>query len=442
MRESQREAFGLSRPPRPVPRPVRSRLLANMATYVGALLFGASCVPCVGMNLSAHIPERLALSNHPATAPGVVTRIEATGYEENGTRVYRHRFLFKDRDGKPRAGFSYRAGLAFPRKSIDVELPIDQRPEVTIEYVVANPEISRIQGERPGPVGLAFAGFLLLPVLAGLVILAGGLIHGYRRIRLLSNGEAVVATLVSCEGAREGNYREIPFEEYQNAQRGGPSSQFDETLIRTIPDATSFFGRIFMNLWVAGMTLILICGSLLLVFLIVLTLSGRLALRGLNPDPVVAAVYVGLALIFWAGFCGALLRSGLRSRRKRLNLRATTPPSLPTADSESDSESDDEADLVYCTFSFTPHNADEPVWAKDRLPLGPQSSPRVTALYDPERPARALLIDSLAPDIRVSPGGEWETASEHIARRRLGLATLAMIAGPGLGWSLWNWWPF
>ena len=59
----------------------------------------------------------------------------------------------------------------------------------------------------------------------------------------------------------------------------------------------------------------------------------------------------------------------------------------------------------------------------------------LTALYDPERPTRAILVDALPPGVRVSEFGDWEAEGGRNPWPALVLSAASVVAGPFLGWA-------
>ena len=125
-----------------------------------------------------------------ATAPGMVTATEETNFDENDTDVYAHTYRFTGGDGVERAGTSYDTGRR-----------LDTGAGVTIEYVAADPGVSRIQGMRRKPFGIeGWGGMLALGVMGlftilGLIFLVTGMWKGVKANRLLGSGRLALGRL-------------------------------------------------------------------------------------------------------------------------------------------------------------------------------------------------------------------------------------------------------
>ena len=119
-----------------------------------------------------------------AEVQGEVTEILETNMYENDYMVYEVHFNYKERAGNSYENFSY-----------SVNAPAVGE-KVVVEYNVANPYYSRIQGLRfsEAPIWVSFV--LIFP-LTGLVIVLFGLAKGFAAISIVRKGELAEGTLKS-----------------------------------------------------------------------------------------------------------------------------------------------------------------------------------------------------------------------------------------------------
>jgi hypothetical protein len=92
---------------------------------------------------------------------------------------------------------------------------------------------------------------------------------------------------------------------------------------------------------------------------------------------------------------------------------------------------------VKCTFEFRlPEGELIQGKASGRLTNISGAEPPQPALYDPSRPAHALLLSGQWPGLQVNETGSWETSSGVDGLLRL-LVVLLLLAGPFVAWAFW-----
>jgi hypothetical protein len=118
-------------------------------------------------------------------AQGTIISVRETGASVNEEPVLEHYFSFSDRDGVNYENVSYSTGDEYPEGS-----------EVTIEYLVRNPQRSRIEGMRMAQFGPLVLFVCIFP-LVGLPFIIYGIIKGVKRITILRRGVLTKGKLVS-----------------------------------------------------------------------------------------------------------------------------------------------------------------------------------------------------------------------------------------------------
>jgi hypothetical protein len=188
-------------PPRPVPSWVRLQVLfGGYLNQFGWLFLGFGMIAVWLFVCRADLTSWYRFRGPLETAPGRVIASSDTGASvggskhSRGTPVYKNEFSFVV-DGKEYRGVSYATGRQ-----------LSARRAVTVEYLPAKPQVSRIQGMRTNVFGPEVIFAVLFP-LVGLGIVIAGLRRGVRECDLLANGVPTSARLLSKEptGSRVNN---------------------------------------------------------------------------------------------------------------------------------------------------------------------------------------------------------------------------------------------
>ncbi|UCG49609.1 MAG: DUF3592 domain-containing protein [Phycisphaerales bacterium] len=184
--------LSLSRPPRHVPLTVRVRLLfGGFRNQFGWILFGFGMVFVWGFALRADLTSWYLFRGRLETCEGTDTASKKTSFREGGSKrrrgtpVYANHYSFTDSAGAEHEGVSYKTGVR-----------LNTGDKVTVEYLAARPEISRIKGMRRKPVGLWGLLVVLFP-LVGACLVISGIRRGLRAGRLLRHGEQTTGRLKS-----------------------------------------------------------------------------------------------------------------------------------------------------------------------------------------------------------------------------------------------------
>jgi hypothetical protein len=399
-------------PPRSVPLRLWCSLLAGPVTIGGSagfafgMVFALIFVPAVDLIG----PWRLARSQQQA--PGWLERVTETrfheggGESEEGTPIFRCDYTFALANGQQVQGTSYTLGEKFHLPAPVPGGPVPRLP-VTVEYDPQHPSTSRIQGTRTSPYGPEVLFVVLFPV-AGLAVALGGLWVGWRRGRLLRDGEVVAATITGCQFGAGDSGTFLPPGEYKHQTATLRAGFASHPLMHAVTG--------FMVVWTLLATVMFVGG-------VIFCVGGLVALLFFFPaPPQEKSLFVlgfGGFLVLWLVMGGVMVRSGWRACWG-LRRRGDDPiPPVP----------------VKCTYEFRPPEG-EVVQAKclGRLAetLGPE--PPQPALYDPARPKHALLLSGLWPGVWIGETGCWETNSGADGLLRM-LVTLVLLAGPFVAWA-------
>ena len=183
----QTNPYALAYPPRSVPLLVRIQaIFGGFSSQFGWLFFGFGMVFVWVFGLSTAINSTYFWLNTVETASGTVASIQDTNASENEQPVMANQYIFRvERLEQEFRGESYTTGSQY-----------SVGDEVTIEYVAANPNISRIQGTRAG----TFSAWALCVVgifpLVGLVFISVSFMQSFTGTRLLKNGKVTTGRLI------------------------------------------------------------------------------------------------------------------------------------------------------------------------------------------------------------------------------------------------------
>jgi len=181
----------LTDPPRRVPMLVwASNLTGGFANQFAWVWLGVTGVFLWVFMPNCDVAGLFLFRGDLATAAGKVTASEETNFAEDDVDVYAHTYRFAGPDGAERESVSYETGRQ-----------LDAGTDVTVEYLPADPVVSRIRGMRRKPFGVeGLGGVMLLGglglfVVIGLVFLVIGVRKGLKANRLLANGRFALGRL-------------------------------------------------------------------------------------------------------------------------------------------------------------------------------------------------------------------------------------------------------
>lgn len=183
----------MTRPLQLAPAPRRVSTLLRLRLLFGGVLntigWAITCFGMIFVWVFVSNSELATLGKFSGDLGGVsafVTAVEATSMSENNTNVQVVRYEFEV-DDRRLSGASYATrGLPAVGARVDVE------------YVVADPAMSRIKGMRTAPFSAAVAFVWLFP-LVGIGFVAFGLRAARNAVRLLEHGEHARGRLVAKE---------------------------------------------------------------------------------------------------------------------------------------------------------------------------------------------------------------------------------------------------
>jgi hypothetical protein len=392
-------------PPRLVPLTLWCHLLAGPLTLGGAGAFAFGMVFAIIFGGATDPVGVWRLSQRRQEVPGWLEAVAPTnfgegGEDEPGAQIHRCDYSFILPDGTPMRGSSYTVGPQFQLPPPAPGGPPPRLP-VVVEYDPEHPGTSRIQGTRTSP----YTPWVLLVLVfpgAGLAVALGGMAAGRRRGLLLRDGEVVPATVTGCSFGAGEDTTYLPVPEYRNRMALARQAFLPNALMAGIKG--------YLAVWTALATVMLVFGTLfcavgLVLILFVFPMPPR--------ERALFAMAFGGFLVVWVAMGSFMTRSGWRALRAMR--RGDTSPVLPA---------------VRCAFEFrTPDDTVVQAKSLGRLAGVSDEEPPQAALYDPARPARAVLVSGLAPQVRVGPAGAWETSTGAEALVRM-LVALLLLAGP------------
>lgn len=170
-------------PPRQVPLGLRLQVLLGGPLGLLGWLFAAfgSLFPWVFVPMADWSFVRFR--GPTGDAQGQVESAEKTGAKENNRRVWKVGYRFTDPAGVERTGASFALGQA-----------PDPGTPVRVEFLLADPGVSRIEGLRMAPFSPWVSLVALFPA-AGLLLALAGLRRGLTAVALMAEGELGLGTL-------------------------------------------------------------------------------------------------------------------------------------------------------------------------------------------------------------------------------------------------------
>jgi hypothetical protein len=164
-------------------------LLVGGATgFIGWFFLGFGMIFFWVFAMHTDPTARWAFRGELVSVPGTVIDTHDTHFRqgEDGPSIYAYRYQFTY-EGQSYDGVSYREGAQ-----------AEAEVAVTVEFPPGRPERSRIRGMHSAPVP-AFALFVVLFPLIGMLFVVGRWRSGWRSVRLLKHGSLAEGKLVSQE---------------------------------------------------------------------------------------------------------------------------------------------------------------------------------------------------------------------------------------------------
>lgn len=188
----EREAFLTSPPPRRVSPGVRKRAFAGKGTIagvIGGLVFLViGTVLCMKFLPVRWLDEKRIEKGPSKTVMGRVVKVEDTRFKTNGSRVWKHEFVYRPEGGAEKHGEAFLSGKKWKVNA-----------KVRVRYLASDSGIAKVEGARmeASPPWLAF---LILFPLGGAGILVGTWRGRRTTLNLLENGLISSATINAVEG--------------------------------------------------------------------------------------------------------------------------------------------------------------------------------------------------------------------------------------------------
>ena len=188
----EREAFLTSPPPRRVSPAVRKRAFAGKGTIAGAIIglifLVIGTVLCMKFLPVRWLDEKRIEKGPSKTVMGRVVKVEDTRFKTNGSRVWKHEFVYRPEGGAEKRGEAFLSGKKWKVNA-----------KVRVRYLASDSGIAKVEGARmeASPPWLAFV--ILFP-LAGAGILVGAWWGRRTTLNLLENGLISSATINAVEG--------------------------------------------------------------------------------------------------------------------------------------------------------------------------------------------------------------------------------------------------
>lgn len=177
----------LAPPPRRVPFTVVCSAMAGTTGWFGAVFLLMGLVFTVIFTAGLHPLDDLRLALEGETATGRITTVVETNSTENEVPVYGYDYAFTTKREQNVTGRSYTTGQEWQNGA-----------SVQIDYVPANPVISRIHGARSSSFSVWVLFVLLFPAIgAGMFLSGAG--TGLRQVWLLRNGVVADAQVQSAQ---------------------------------------------------------------------------------------------------------------------------------------------------------------------------------------------------------------------------------------------------
>ncbi len=174
-----------SPPPREVPVSVRLRVLfGGFNNQFGWIFFGFGMIFVWIFTAHSDVTSIFLFRLQTRTTIGIVESVQPTNATENDVQVYEVRYTYFDNLGEQHGDASYTTGHP------------GALARVNVEYVVAFPSISRVEGMRREMFGPGAAFVIIFPMI-GLGFLTSGIWYGLKANRLLSQGRIAFGKLIS-----------------------------------------------------------------------------------------------------------------------------------------------------------------------------------------------------------------------------------------------------
>lgn len=175
-------------PPRTLPVTLTVRaLFGGFLSQFGWLFFAFGMLFVWVFDAGGGVVEAVRFLGSTETVKGEVIASAGTSMSVNDTQVFRNDYFFELADGTEYQGISYETGSW-----------LDPEEVVEIEYLVRNPNVSRIVGMRSTPAGFVVVFIFVFP-LVGAALGGFAFWKGLGVMRVMSRGRLTRGTLLTSE---------------------------------------------------------------------------------------------------------------------------------------------------------------------------------------------------------------------------------------------------
>lgn len=177
--------FELRKPPRKVPGVTRRKMMfGGVLNIIGWSFAGLGLIVFAIFGMDNEFWNVATFSGSTDYAKGTIVSVEETGASENEQVIYKVRYQYTVE------------GRAYRGRSFGTSAYFDAGEMTSIEYLESNPAASRIEGMRRYRFS-AWAMFVVIFPLVGIIIVAIGMWRGRRALYILRHGVPTMGRMTS-----------------------------------------------------------------------------------------------------------------------------------------------------------------------------------------------------------------------------------------------------
>ncbi|MBX3473508.1 MAG: DUF3592 domain-containing protein [Planctomycetes bacterium] len=178
-------------PGRGVPVAVAIRIAGGgILTLIGWAVFGFTMIFWWVFGMNADVASHFQFDDSTRSTTGRIIEVRSTGYTEGGSKntpgtpIYQYEFEYDLGSGSMRRGTSFTLGQVYQAGQ-----------SVPVEFVPADPAVSRIQGARRAAFGAEVMLVALFPLI-GIGLIIAGYVSGVRTLAILRRGKIAQGRLI------------------------------------------------------------------------------------------------------------------------------------------------------------------------------------------------------------------------------------------------------